>query len=126
LVVKRDPTLASSQQYCVLPPRVSGCNPTLFARLSVSADGADGSELEAGVCAAVGAVVGAVAGALAAGAGVAPEGCCAEHGSAADRTAQIKMESVENFTMLLPTFDEKSRRTRMPRVITAQFLILYA
>jgi hypothetical protein len=75
----------------------------------------------AGVRAAVGAAVGVVcgaseAGALAAGAGVELEDCCAEHGSVADnRTAQIKMEKVESFTMLLPVFDKKSRRAAKPQ-----------
>jgi hypothetical protein len=75
----------------------------------VSAEGPDWS-VAAGVLLAVGAAAGAVAGAseagalaaegLAAGAGVEPEDCCAEHGSTADRTAQIKIEEVENVMML--------------------------
>jgi hypothetical protein len=78
----------------------------------------------AGVCAAVGAAVGVVcgaseAGALAAGAGLELEDCCAEHGSVADnRTAQIKMEKVESFTMLLPVFDKKSGRAAKPTGIS--------
>jgi hypothetical protein len=95
----------------------------------VSAEGPEWSALAAGVCAAVGATAGAVAGvsvadalvagagALAAGAGAEPEDCCAEHGSAADRTAQIKMEEVENFTMLPPMFDRQKPSVRKSRAL---------
>jgi len=105
----------------------------------VSAEGPDWSALAAGVCAAVGAAAGGVAGAAAAGAlaagagvpaagaGVELEDCCAEHGSAADRTAQIKNAEVESFTMLSPYSIEKSRRARIPRAIPEpKFLSLYA
>jgi hypothetical protein len=108
LVAKREPSEASSQQYCVFPPRVSGCIPTLFARLSVSAEGADWSALGAGVWAAVGAALGAVgalgtvadASDLAALAGGAGEAACwAKQGKATDRNAPITKQDVENFTI---------------------------
>jgi len=129
LVGKRDPTFESSQQNCVFPPCVSGCIPTLFARLIVSAEGPEWSGLEAGVW--LGAAAGAVAGvsaadalvagaaALAAAAGAAAEleDCWAEHGSAADRTPQIKMEEVENFTMRPPMFDRHKPSARKSQAL---------
>jgi len=128
--------LESSQQNSVLSPCVSGCMPTPFARLMVSAEGPDWS-VAAGVLLAVGAAAGAVAGAseagalaaegLAAEAGVESEDCCAEHGSTADRTAHIKIEEVENFTMLPSMFDRKKPSgTNAAGNSRPQFLLLYA
>jgi hypothetical protein len=97
----------------------------------VSAEGPDWS-VAAGVLLAVGAAAGAVAGAseagaLAAEAGVESEDCCAEQGSTADRTAHIKIEEVENFTMLPSMFDRKKPSgTNAAGNSRPQFLLLYA
>ena len=124
LVVKRDPMLASSQQNCVFPLCVSGCNPAAFARLISSGDGPDLSVpgAEAGVAAAVveeaaafgvfasGAAleggVGLEVGALEAGPALEVgaafgdvEDCCAKAGRAAISTAPIRTERIGRFTM---------------------------
>lgn len=106
LAVKRDPMLGSSRQYFVLRPCVCDRNRRLFARLRVAAFRPYGSELEAGVGAAFGAAVAgaAEAAALLAGAGVEPEDCCAEDGSA---DASIRMPSGFQRSFLHSRFPRK-------------------
>jgi len=102
LVGKREPTLASSQQYTVTPFLTSACSPMDLAFFTVASEGFAGAESDAVVCAAAGvevwagaAAAGAVAAEAAAGGGVLAGGalevdCCEYAGSAAAMIEPIR------------------------------------
>jgi hypothetical protein len=94
-VGNREPTLASSQQYIVLPLCTSGFNPTSLARLSVASSGPLAA-LDVLLCVALCVVAGVdvdeedVGAALEAGASL--EDCCPNEGAAKPSRVPIKSE----------------------------------